>query len=117
MKWENNSAIIDVLDEYCGASYEQIMDDPTRGGAAGRMLELWEKFVQFEAVNETDYANEKLIGDLIAAMKLHGEPGFDTACAEFGRRMVMSAINYVISAHEAEIDDLEERHYHAEWRE
>lgn len=117
MIWANQADITGVLDEYCGASYEQIMDDGSRGTAAGRLLELWEKSVQFEAVNETDYSNERLLGDLVAAMKLHGEPGFDTACAEFGRRMVMAAIDYVITAHEAEIEDLEARHYHAEWRE
>lgn len=88
--------------------YESLLIDKQRGQVAADALALWDRCCNTEPLFEGDYLNDDcVVEDLIAAMRTHGTDKFDAACAQFGRRIVMSAIAYVLEAHESESSEIE----------
>lgn len=88
--------------------YESLLRDKQRGQVAAEALALWDQSCNTEPLFESDYLNDDIIvPHLIEAMRAHGTADFDKACAQFGKRIVMSAIDYVLGAHSADADDIE----------
>lgn len=99
------SIIRDALDH--SVTYTRLMREGDRGQVAADLLSIWETFVQFEAVNETEYADKSLMADLIATMRTHGTPEFSDKCRELGEKIAIAAADYVLSSHETEGEDAE----------
>jgi hypothetical protein len=106
------SIIRDALDHY--PSYSSLMRAKDRGQTAADLLTIWEKFVQFEAVNETEYSQDKLMPDLLDTMRAHGTPEFADKCRELGEKIAIAAADYVLSSHESEGEDAETDRYQDE---
>ncbi len=88
--------------------YEDLLDDPERGQVAAEALALWDRCCNGEPLFEGDYLNsDGIVEDLIAAMRTHGTPEWNAACAQFGGRIVRAAIDYVFEAHSRDADDIE----------
>lgn len=100
--------LYDSMDEAGFRTYARLMRDKERGQVAARVIATWLPSVQSEAVNETDYScNDELLRDVIDAMASHGEQGFHAKCAAIGEKIVTAAMDYVLSAHEVDGEDIE----------
>lgn len=106
------SIIRDALDHY--PSYSNLMRAGDRGQTAADLLTIWDKFVQFEAVNETEYADKSLMTDLLDTMRSHGTPEFAEKCRVLGERIAIAASDYVMSSHESDGEDAETDRYQDE---
>lgn len=98
----------DAMHEAGFRTYARLMRDKQRGQVASRVIATWLPSIQSEAVNETDYScNDELLRDVIDAMASHGEPGFADKCKAIGEKITMAAIDYVLSCHEGDGEDIE----------
>jgi hypothetical protein len=102
--------IRDAMDEAGFSTYSRLMRDRQRGQVAAKVIATWLPSVQAEAVNETDYScQDHLLRDVMDAMASHGTPEFAAKCALIGERVTMAAIDYVLSCHEGDGEDIEQQ--------
>lgn len=87
--------------------FHALLEDSTRGEVAADLYATWDELNRAEPFTESRYAVTGIYADLAAAMKAHGTPGFDAACLELGRRLAVSAADYILACHESQAEAIE----------
>jgi len=100
--------IAEAMEEY-DLPYERMIEQPTAGEVAARLLDSWEPHQRSEPLIESDYAVTGMLNDVRAALNAHGLGTYEARCAEIGRRLVESAREYIFSVHGMKHADEAER--------
>lgn len=87
--------------------WEELREDTTRGEVAARLWATWGGRQREEPLVECDYAVTGIYVDLERAMLAHGTAAFAQNCEALGRRMAEACIEYVLSCHGNDADEVE----------
>ena len=98
-----------LRNELDGIGWRAMLEDPTRGNLAAKLYDTWtDPMNRAEPFTESEYSVTGIFVDLRAAMNAHGLSTFDERCKELGKRLVESAITYILSCHEADASAVED---------
>lgn len=104
---EAKAILRDAIEDAGYSSYARFMRDVGRGKVAAEIVETWPSREQFEVVSETDYVNGQLLHDVIETMKCYGWSNFPERCRVIGERVVHAAMQYILSIHEVDAEEIE----------
>ena len=99
---QRRDSAVEIIAQACDehdAGFYDLIERPTAGEVAAKLLETWLPSQQSEPTQECEYAIVGLVSDLKAALAAHGLDTYEERCAEIGRRLVDSCRDYIFSVH------------------
>lgn len=117
MSYAVREIIREAMDEAGYRTYSRLLRDAEVGRVAAKLLATWSERAQLEPMTETSYVNSReFVDDVAVAMERHGEQNFKAICALIGEKLVHAAMQYILSTHEPDGEDVEQEIYFDELR-
>lgn len=102
--------IAEAMEEY-DLPYARMIERPSAGEVAAKLLRSWEKHQRTEPIIENDYATRGLDSDVLAALHAQSDRNANLSAAyeRIGERLVKATREYIFRVHALKDADEAER--------